>query len=451
MEMKPWIMLCLIGVLVISINPLGASAAEFFVAKTGNDSNSGTIGSPFLTLEKAAGVMSAGDTMFIRAGTYQRKAWDLAVPSGGGSWATATAIKAFNGEKVIITPQDPSQNGTDVIRLPAGKSYIIFDGLILDGLRSGTSNGGRMAFRFADGTVGGVEAVNPSHHIRISNTEMRNTYTNLILTTDAHHNEFINLKLHHSYLSYGIYMSSGDNLMQGCEIYSNGYSGTGGYGIHNYSAHTYKPNNNTYIGNKVYDNERSGIIIAQSTGVKLINNLSYKNGMGVYVGDNRYGIHIDLNVSNVTLWNNTTYGNANGELMLGPSSSNVTAQNNIFFGTTSDYTIRIYNGSEGSVITDNFIYHTNPKLLVTNLGSAMVSNNMLDQNPLFVDEKNSVFHLQPGSPAIGKGIVLKEVKYDFDNVPRGVPFDIGAYAFDLSSSLPSVSERPATPKNVQVY
>ena len=99
-------MFFLVCVLVVSINPLGASAAQYFVATTGNDSNSGTIGSPFRTIEKGASGMSSGDTMFIRAGTYQRRAGNLAIPSGGGSWETATTIAAYNKEKVIITPYD---------------------------------------------------------------------------------------------------------------------------------------------------------------------------------------------------------------------------------------------------------------------------------------------------------------------------------------------------------
>jgi parallel beta helix pectate lyase-like protein len=456
MEMKPWnnqrmIMLCLLGVLVISINPQGTSAADFFVATNGNNYNSGSIGSPFLTLEKAASVMAPGDRMLIRAGTYQRTTWDLNVPSGGGSWSTATRVQAYNGETVILTPADPTANGTDVIRLPAGKSYIIFDGLILDGLRSGTSKGGRMGFRFADGMVGGVEAVNPSHHVRLSDLEIRNNHHSSILTTDAHHLEFINCMLHHAH-NYGIYISSGDNLMQGCDIHDHN-----GYGIHNYSAHTYKPNNNIFKRNRLYNNGKSGIVIAQSTGVKFINNLSYNNGTGgedLYTGADRYGIHVNLGVSNVTLFNNTTYDNAKGELRIGDTASNTIVRNNIFWGTKStDYTIHIMALSglqTPTTLTDNLIYHTNPSFYYLNQGGATIRNN-LNSNPLFVNAGIADFHLDTGSPAIGKGIVLEEVKYDFDNVPRGVPFDIGAYAFDLSSSLPSVSERPATPKNVQVY
>jgi hypothetical protein len=136
--------------------------------------------------------MSSGDTMLIRAGSYRRTAWDLKVPSGGGSWATASTVQAYENEEVIITPQDPTEKGTHVILLPNNKSYIIFDGLILDGLRNGLTNGGNGGFYFDRA----YDYSNPSHHIRLIDMEIRNTYSNSILTRNATHNEFINLRTH---------------------------------------------------------------------------------------------------------------------------------------------------------------------------------------------------------------------------------------------------------------
>jgi hypothetical protein len=47
-----------------------ASAGEFYVATTGNDTDPGTLESPFATLQKAVSVAAAGDTVYIRGGTY---------------------------------------------------------------------------------------------------------------------------------------------------------------------------------------------------------------------------------------------------------------------------------------------------------------------------------------------------------------------------------------------
>ena len=46
------------------------SQTKYYVATTGNDSNAGTIAEPFATWEKGASVLTAGDTLYIRGGTY---------------------------------------------------------------------------------------------------------------------------------------------------------------------------------------------------------------------------------------------------------------------------------------------------------------------------------------------------------------------------------------------
>jgi len=43
-------------------------ATEYYVATTGSDSNAGTQAAPFATLQKAAGTVAAGDTVWIRGG-----------------------------------------------------------------------------------------------------------------------------------------------------------------------------------------------------------------------------------------------------------------------------------------------------------------------------------------------------------------------------------------------
>ena len=50
---------------------LSLSATNYFVATNGSDSNSGTIDKPFATLDKAQSKVMAGDTVYIRQGTYR--------------------------------------------------------------------------------------------------------------------------------------------------------------------------------------------------------------------------------------------------------------------------------------------------------------------------------------------------------------------------------------------
>ena len=56
---------------VLLVAPGSARATEYFVAPTGSDSNPGTMASPFATIQKGHNVAVAGDTVWLRAGTYK--------------------------------------------------------------------------------------------------------------------------------------------------------------------------------------------------------------------------------------------------------------------------------------------------------------------------------------------------------------------------------------------
>ena len=45
-------------------------ATEYYVAPAGSDANAGTLDKPFATLQKGADTAVAGDTVWIRGGTY---------------------------------------------------------------------------------------------------------------------------------------------------------------------------------------------------------------------------------------------------------------------------------------------------------------------------------------------------------------------------------------------
>jgi hypothetical protein len=59
---------------LIVVTTLGAArsaqATDYYVATTGSDSNAGTMASPFATLQKGVTTAVAGDTVYIRGGTY---------------------------------------------------------------------------------------------------------------------------------------------------------------------------------------------------------------------------------------------------------------------------------------------------------------------------------------------------------------------------------------------
>ncbi len=80
----------------------GLFAADYYVSASGNDSNSGTLASPYQTIQKAANVAVAGDTVFIRAGTYR----ETVTPSQSGTAGNPITFTAYNGEAVTVSGLD---------------------------------------------------------------------------------------------------------------------------------------------------------------------------------------------------------------------------------------------------------------------------------------------------------------------------------------------------------
>ncbi|WP_189008137.1 golvesin C-terminal-like domain-containing protein [Paenibacillus marchantiophytorum] len=81
--------------------PMATQAAgnTYYVATTGNDSNPGTLSSPFKTIAKATSVMAAGDTCIIRGGTYK----EVIQPTTSGTAGNPITYKSYTGETVTIS------------------------------------------------------------------------------------------------------------------------------------------------------------------------------------------------------------------------------------------------------------------------------------------------------------------------------------------------------------
>lgn len=103
-------------------------AADYHVAKTGSDSNNGSLSSPWLTPEYAAKQLSANDTLYIHAGTYN-------ITGGAQTCIKPTAsgitITNYNNDKVII---DGGAFPTGTIIAFNGYNNMTLDGLTVKGL-----------------------------------------------------------------------------------------------------------------------------------------------------------------------------------------------------------------------------------------------------------------------------------------------------------------------------
>ena len=93
--------------------------AILYVSTTGSDSNSGTSGSPVKSINKAAQLAQAGDTVLVGAGTYN----GTVSISKNGTASGQITFKPADGAHVVI---DGSQTGagTDLVTITG--DYITF-------------------------------------------------------------------------------------------------------------------------------------------------------------------------------------------------------------------------------------------------------------------------------------------------------------------------------------
>lgn len=97
------------------------SAQEYHVAKTGNDKNSGTQKSPFLTIQKAANIAHPGDVITVHEGSYRER---INPPRGGISNDKRIVYRAAKDEKAIIKGSEEVKgwkkikNDTWIVKLP---------------------------------------------------------------------------------------------------------------------------------------------------------------------------------------------------------------------------------------------------------------------------------------------------------------------------------------------
>jgi fibronectin type 3 domain-containing protein len=75
------------------------TATSYYVATTGDDDNAGTYVAPFATIQKGVDMLSAGDTLYIRGGTYHEQVKLVALT---GTSANRITIRDCNNETVTL-------------------------------------------------------------------------------------------------------------------------------------------------------------------------------------------------------------------------------------------------------------------------------------------------------------------------------------------------------------
>ena len=437
-------------------------ATTYYVDKnhtTASDSNIGTEAQPWATIGHATGIMQAGDTIFVKQGVYRERV-NFTISGTNGNIIVLTA---YPGHTVVIDATGESYG----INL-SGRDYIKIEGFEII---NSSSHG--ILVNWNSGAGIGIQIINNKiHNCGIGSLNSAGVYyrygdNGLISGNKIYDNG-----------GDGIYIQAdGSITINDNEIYQNEVDAIKAGGniaiidnnfLHDaimngdhedaiqFSATEGKIRNNIIFGftQDIYIDSYSSTAGASPRGeIFIYNNLVYntratETGIeGDYNGiviDSRYN-----NIDKLYIFNNTIANKNNGSgalRVLGDYRiKKMSVINNIFYNSTTLNSLSNINeyDSESNIYYNQYRDWYFPGYI--NLAQYKIDNpglevNSIEADPLFVDAKNYSFQLQHESVAINKGVNLNSLIESLDILdtsrPQGSAWDIGAYEYTNSNTLP---------------
>jgi hypothetical protein len=420
-----------------------------YVATDGNDSTGdGSITTPYLTISKAASVVAAGQTIFVRSGTYTEA---VTIDADGTAEAPIT-LRNYPGETVVI------DGGGTLPESYTGLITVNGDYVTVRGLQITNS-----AF-WATGVYG--------QHCTLSYlTAYSNTHAGLLAFGDystieystAYRNSMDNYQgalaneggwgtgITLCRVSHGTPVNHG--TIRHCTAYENW-----GEGIS-----TFESNYTTIEDNVSYDNYSTNYYLSDSVDAVLQRNLAYNTPGGYMHGDepDEWNYHYGAGGSNVgILVGNEGYTPALARLQI---LNNIVygCNRNIYVGSNVIDTLIAYNTVVSSTYLAEMVFNSNLQAITVTNNIAMATddiamvsagdqthvtysyNNWSKSAPAYASGTGDVvgdpffsaagsvytapyYHLTASSPGISHAIAISQTTEDYFQVARDANPDIGA-------------------------
>jgi hypothetical protein len=410
-----------LGVLMILL-PVIVSAATYYVSTTGNDNNAGTQALPYKTIQRCANVAQAGDTCYVRAGTYNER---VSLSRSG----TASAYINFVGYSFDAKPVMRGFNvDANYVRI-IGFEITHTTSLSYDhAITLGSSSHIEILNNYIHNTAGEGGAIgeygNSATYITIRENEIY--YAACIPGGACAGNGWgvqSGYSTNHWLVEYNNMHKVGDFI----DVYGNHQIVRNNY-LHDYSdsyfttagnhVDFFQPGSdsvNTHTNNHIYEsNVLSDNLEGDSHVLQMRNTVNAGDKEIIFRGNVAYNVGSyalqAASIDYVRLYNNAFYkmlqkgaGNGLPNFRYNVDSSvSVGSQhfNNIMQDIPVDYPSDLFSveGGCGLTASNNLCY---------NSGSHSSCKSTI--NPLFVSTANNDFHLQSGSPAIGLGKAITTV------------------------------------------
>jgi parallel beta-helix repeat protein len=377
-------------------------------APIGNDANPGTQAQPWATINYAASAVVAGDTVFIRDGTYN----EYVQINKGGTTGSLLTFKAYPGEHPVV--EGGGANGG--IRLAVGN--VVIDGITIRNTNANGQGGGISIFDISD-TTSDITIQNCTLYNNASSDNASGVYVvrslgNITIKNNVIHDNkgtypfneagIVIFGLIGSTAYSNIVVANNDVYNQGVGIKYKHPTGANGL---------YEVKNN--ILHDIYS--RAAIETVQQ-GSKIHNNIVY-NVMGTESAAIRAGADYDVN--NVEMFNNSVY-NVYWGIYVQPNSMNTSIHDNILYTMPSDSGLQGYGlflGQTSTTTSDyNFYFNGTPAnwggygggiaVTLAGLQSRGMDVHSFQEDPLYVNPVSD-FHLQTGSHAATNGTGGQEI------------------------------------------
>ena len=391
-----------------------SSAAQigtnYYVSPNGNDSNNGSLNSPWKTIQRAANIATAGDTVYVRGGTYNET---IKITRSGSSGVGQRIIfKNYPSELPVVDVSGKSVSGQVGVFTLSNVSYVTIEGFDIKNFTTNSTNNVPIGI-YVWGAGSYVEILN--NHISyikntansgdanalgllVAGTEVPASINNIIISGN---------ELDHLTLGSSESLSVNGNV-EHWKVINNKIHDNNNIGIDAIGFEETNPNdtynqardglisgnlvfNISSYGNPAYGNEYAadGIYVDGGKRIIIENNIVHNTDFGIELASEHKG----KSTSYVTVRNNLVWNNNAAGLTIGGydkdrgTTDYCTIVNNTFLFNDSkktgagEFQIQYY--ATNNVVKNNIFYASSQGVLVNSYTSSSKSPADIDYNIYF--------------------------------------------------------------------